>query len=145
MLVRRAQSRINQATLENEVEDWDNARSGRPSRLPSGEMVDRGVMDISPIKTPDPFYFMGILVDRPWINRRVGFPCLHEIPSLQAGNDCRGIVDPRPGVNRHEIVRAKRWDRLLNEVGALRPASVQNRLGRHNEAESYRPSSDSPG
>ena len=29
VLVRRAQSRINQATLENEVEDWDNARSGR--------------------------------------------------------------------------------------------------------------------
>jgi hypothetical protein len=31
VLVRRAQSRIDQATIENEVEDWDNARSqGQP-------------------------------------------------------------------------------------------------------------------
>ncbi len=29
VLVRRAQSRINQATLENEMGNWDNARSGR--------------------------------------------------------------------------------------------------------------------
>jgi hypothetical protein len=28
VLVRRAQSRINQATLESEVRDWDDARSG---------------------------------------------------------------------------------------------------------------------
>ena len=30
VLVRRAQSRINQATLENEMGNWDTARSGRP-------------------------------------------------------------------------------------------------------------------
>ena len=30
VLVRRAQSRIDQAILENEVEDWGNARSGTP-------------------------------------------------------------------------------------------------------------------
>ena len=29
-IVRRAQSRINQATFENEAEDWDNTRSGKP-------------------------------------------------------------------------------------------------------------------
>ena len=28
VLIRRAQSRIDQATLENEVEDWDNTRNG---------------------------------------------------------------------------------------------------------------------
>jgi hypothetical protein len=30
VLVRRARSMIGQATIENEVEDWNNARSGRP-------------------------------------------------------------------------------------------------------------------
>jgi hypothetical protein len=35
-LVRRAQSRIDQATLENEMGNWDNARSERPIGLQVG-------------------------------------------------------------------------------------------------------------
>ena len=44
VLVRRAQSRIDQATLENEVEDWDNARSEGPSRQPSRERARTGAV-----------------------------------------------------------------------------------------------------
>ena len=36
-LIRRAHSRINQATLEKEVRDWEDTRSGRPSSPPSRE------------------------------------------------------------------------------------------------------------
>jgi hypothetical protein len=33
VLVRRAQSRIDQATLENEMRNWEDARSGRSISL----------------------------------------------------------------------------------------------------------------
>src|ERR1044072_8963507 len=37
VLVRRAQSRIDQATLESEIGDWEAARSGHPSHLFQGK------------------------------------------------------------------------------------------------------------
>ena len=57
-IIRRAQSRIDQATLENEVADWDNARSGRPSRQPSGRRLIEERCIFRPTKTPDPFLWL---------------------------------------------------------------------------------------
>jgi len=54
VLVRRAHSRINQATLEKEVRDWEDTRSGRPSSPPSREKIEaRGYSTCAVEDNPD--------------------------------------------------------------------------------------------
>ena len=45
VLVRRAQLRIDQATLENKIGNWEDARSGRLNRPPSCEESERAWRD----------------------------------------------------------------------------------------------------
>ena len=70
---------------------------------------------------------------------------MHKVPTVPVENNRRGILGPRFGKGRSNIGRAERCDRLLNEVDTLRLTCVPHRLGCRDEAEFYRPSSDSPG
>jgi len=70
---------------------------------------------------------------------------MDKTPSIEVENDRRGILGPRLGEGWRKIGRAERRDRLSNEVDALGLACAQHRLGRCNQTEFYRPSSDSPG
>ena len=70
---------------------------------------------------------------------------MHEILYLQIENNRHEILSPRLGEGRRNIGRAKQCGHLLDKVDALRLVCAQHRLSRRDEAESYRPSSDSPG
>ena len=58
VLVRRAHSRIDQATLENEVEDWITRAVGDQSSPPSrGRLIEERCI-FRPEKTPGPFLWL---------------------------------------------------------------------------------------
>ncbi len=70
---------------------------------------------------------------------------MHKVPTVPVENNRRGILGLRFGKGQSNIGRAERCDCLPDASDVLEITCVSHYLSRRDEAEFYRPSSDSPG